>query len=144
METVHLHSSTFSIGFRFYYWSFYMDKKQMPPNEQTPTNVDDHSGYDVSALCVKQKYSSFKEEIANYPNLSMNQYRKAVVKADSYKASDAVKRTQYKEGNISFYHYGIAYDCAIGHEHLISLIFYTDFSDLCTDFSASFRRTSAF
>eukprot|EP01083_Nonionella_stella_P275594 936072_1 len=144
METVHLHSSTFSIGFRFYYWSFYMDKKQMPPNEQRAYNVDDHSGYDLSDLCVKQKYSSFKEEISNYRHLSMNQYQKVVVKADSYKECDIVRKTQYETDERSFYHYDIAEDSTLGYEHLISLTFYTDYSDLSTDFSGSFRKTSAF
>eukprot|EP01083_Nonionella_stella_P101748 288722_1 len=147
-DAAKLHSSSFSIGFRFYYWPFYKGRKQVPVEEQYKGNVDDHGGYDVSDLFVEQKYSSFKEEIAHYGHLNMVQYHKKVtVKANSYKDTDIVKQTkrfESKDYYISKLHYDIAVGSILGYEHLVSLILYTDFSQLSADFSRSFRKTSAF
>ena len=37
-------------------------------------------------------------------------------------------------------HYGIEPGTTISYNHLLAVCLYTDFSDLCTDFSQSFRR----
>eukprot|EP01083_Nonionella_stella_P189925 703451_1 len=145
VDTAQLHSSSFSIGFRFYYWPFYKDKKQVPVKEQYGGNVDDHGGYDMSELFVEQKYSSFKEEIAQYAHLNMMQYhKKVVVKANSYKDTDIVKQTKQGKFLTCKLHYDIAVGSILEYEHLVSVILYTDFNELSADFSASFRKASAF
>eukprot|EP01083_Nonionella_stella_P092310 258376_1 len=67
-----LESTSFSIGFRFYYWPFYKGINEL--TNQDEYNVWDHSGYHINELFIEAKYASFKEEIAHYKHVSLKQY----------------------------------------------------------------------
>eukprot|EP01083_Nonionella_stella_P255713 877296_1 len=66
-----LESSSFNIGFRFYYWSSYKDGEAPPQHRR---NIWDNSGYDIKELFIAAKYASFKEEISHYKYVTRKQY----------------------------------------------------------------------
>eukprot|EP01084_Bolivina_argentea_P083473 151121_1 len=138
-------SSSFNIGLRMYYWPYYETLKQIPVEEQKTYNQNDHSGYKISALFVKQKYGSFKEEICNYKHIIFQQYQnEIVIKVNGYIGTDIVKDTKPIDWKCQELHYGITKEAKLEFKNLVSLILYTDYSDLCTDFSKSFRKKTPY
>ena len=91
---------------------------------------------------VDRKFENFKEEISNYEYINIKQFNQALVKANQYMHTVLVKSLQaiYKDEN----QYKIARGTAIPKNHLISVIPYTDYSDLSADFTATFRRHGPF
>ena len=70
---------------RFFYWPYYEKRDELPGSEQLVLGYDnkhDHGGYKASDLFVKQKYDSFKEEAAKYPNLNIEQYDRKFLQAN--------------------------------------------------------------
>ena len=136
-------ATTFSLGLRFYYWPYYKDKDELPANEQmigSTDNKHDHFGYKVCDLYVDKKYDSFKEEIANYSNFGIAQYKEAKIKTEKFMKTKEIKKTKAK--GTYYLRYEIA--AALIFEHILSLILYTDYTKLSTDFSSSFRKLSTF
>eukprot|EP01084_Bolivina_argentea_P236664 397883_1 len=70
----------------------------------------------------------------------MNNYDDVVTKVSQYVDTERAKATKM---NISEYaiqlHYDISNDMCISFYHVLSVSLYTDFSELCTDFSSTFR-----
>eukprot|EP01083_Nonionella_stella_P072643 195915_1 len=82
IQDTKLESSSFNIGFRFYYWSSYKDGKEPT---QDRYNVWDHSGYDIKELFIEAKYASFKEEISHCKYITLKQYEAKIrVKVNQY------------------------------------------------------------
>merc|ERR1712228_112101 len=132
------------VGYRWYYWRKYKKMKQLPTNETADENINDHSGYNVDDLFVKQKYENFKIEMMEYSNISMVQYQQIMNKAKNYLKSAIVKKQKpYKQG-YSKLHYGISENALLSLWNLISLILYSDYTAHCSEFSASFRALSPF
>eukprot|EP01084_Bolivina_argentea_P191855 329491_1 len=114
-------------------------------DEERIYNINDHSGYRVSELFVKQKYRTFKEEIANYPYLLLIQYRNEVVtKANEYVSKDIVKATSAIPWQCKKLHYDIKKGTLLGWINLVGIILYTDYSNLCTHFSGTFRKKTPY
>ena len=98
-------------------------------------------GYKVCELYVNKKYESFGEEIRHYRYMDIKQYNiTVIVKAKHYITTDKVKSiklfplcapTNYGECD---------YGDPLKIHNLMSLILYTDFTNLSSDFSASFRK----
>eukprot|EP01084_Bolivina_argentea_P057054 104314_1 len=72
IKSTKISSSSFSIGLRMYYWDYYKDIETVPESEKDVQR--DTSGHNVSDLFIIGKYSSFKEEISNYPHFLFKQY----------------------------------------------------------------------
>ncbi len=92
---------------------------------------------------MKQKYGSFKEEMANYDLFDFRQYKEEVtVKVNGYVNTDIVRETKanFLRNKV---HYGITAETIFGFENLVSLVLYTDYSDLCTHFSGTFRQKTS-
>eukprot|EP01084_Bolivina_argentea_P121906 216053_1 len=68
-----VYQNLFSIGYRFYYWTYYKYLKELP--EEQTWNKNDHSGYKICDLYITPKYGSFKEEICHYPHFSLKEYK---------------------------------------------------------------------
>ena len=129
--------------------------KELPDDEQDQMTNIDHSGYDIADLYIPQKYGSFKEEIRNYKDIDFKQYEEEIkIKAKSYENTPIVKATkadlgQYngnkvpRHGNDAL-HYDIPDGAVLGFNNLVSLIMYTDYTDLSSAFSSTFRKKSAF
>eukprot|EP01083_Nonionella_stella_P054711 144414_1 len=72
----------------------------------------------------------------------MAAYEATMVKVNAYLETESVKSC--KSADIAHLHCDIASNEPLLPRHLLSLFFYTDFTDLCTHFSATFRRTKQF
>merc|ERR1712228_346265 len=142
-------AATFSLGLRFYYWPYYKDKEVLTAKEQMIDVVDnkhEHFGVRVCDLFANKKYESFKEEIANYSNFGIAQYKEAKIKTEKFMKTKEIKKNKAKKTdywNMSL-HYEIEAGAALLFEHILSLILYTDYTKLSTDFSSSFRKLSTF
>eukprot|EP01084_Bolivina_argentea_P306808 530231_1 len=143
-------SSSFSIGYRFYYWEYYKRKETLTDTEQHPSNMNHHSNYNICELYIEKKYDTFKEEISNYKYIQFKTYKESVVtKASIYMSSNMTKKTKatlsvrrgYKRKD---FHYGIEEGAVLRFKNLVSLLLYTDFSDLSTDMSGTFRKKSRY
>eukprot|EP01084_Bolivina_argentea_P113049 201572_1 len=127
-------SLSFSIGLKFDYWN------HSDTQHSVTKNINDHSGYKASELIIKPKHLSFKQEIAEYSDISFGNYTKNVyVKALEYKNTLAVKGMQFVD-NAAFK----IYIDSPTEQHLISLILYTDFTKLSSKFTATFRKNGFF
>ena len=128
-------SSGFSIGLRFYYWSQYQQYQRLDPA----------SGYKNADLYIPQKYPTLKDELFNCKYLSEEEYSKDIMrKAMTYHNTSYAKSIKARSAIYCPPYYGIRDGSIITVPHLISLILYTDYTDLCTDFSSTFRKTHTF
>eukprot|EP01084_Bolivina_argentea_P316410 548450_1 len=134
VTTNEIKSSGFQVGYTFYYWTKYKNMKEFKYGNKW--NVHHHAGYAVSDLYVNQKYSSFKEEISNYKHLNITQYNKKYNKLTEYMKTENARIATYCH---DYLQYDIADGSPISKHHLLSIILYTDFSELSTDFSSTFR-----
>eukprot|EP01084_Bolivina_argentea_P250768 420313_1 len=144
---IKISSGSFRVGFRFYYWDYFKDLKQLPDDEQCIQ--DDISTYSsINDLFIVCKYNSFKEEIAHYyPHFIFKQYlEEVVVKVNGYIYSKIVKKTKPVSKWTTPYteYYGIEKDSRLTFNHLVSMIFYCDYSELSCAFSSSFRKVKKF
>lgn len=106
-------------------------------------NINDHSGYTVSELFVIAKFKCFKEEVVNYKYFTIKEYEEAVTKIKLYQNTEIVRSTQCDTYNAPK-HYEIAKGSGLKFGHLLSVILYTDYTKLSTDFSSTFRKNSPF
>ena len=89
------------------------------------------------------KYQSLEQEILNntiYPLQQFN-FTDCLKKANHYINTDKVKSIT---SNPDILHCGLSVYSPLSKEHLLSVILYCDWSDLCTAFSATFRRHRAY
>eukprot|EP01083_Nonionella_stella_P091873 256930_1 len=116
-------------------------------------NLNDLSGYKISDLFVPQRHTNFKEEIKSYTFIDMTDYEMTMIKVKAYMATNSVKSIHaFNEAsdktwfNTDFIvlRYGINHGEPLLPRHLLALFFYTDFTELCTHFSATFRSTKQF
>lgn len=141
---INLQSNTFSIGYRWYYWSKYSTMEQLSVSCRAEDNINDHNGFQVKDLYVMQKHSNFKEEIMAYPNITMKQYLSMMVKARAHLKTANVKKPKAMNDILIPLHYNIDGDTPLSIWNLICLLLYTDYSAHCTAFSASFRALNVF
>ena len=121
---------TFSVGIDFQYWPF---------------------GALHQEHYVKRRYSDFKEEILSYKHLDVKQYKDVILtKVDIYHQSAVVRsltNVYYDEDIIEdddfddWYHLSDMEEGGIiAKERLIAVVLYTDYSDLSSHFTSSFRK----
>ena len=147
----------YSFGMRFYYWDFFKDNS----NEQNIVYREDrrdkarmqrdcvrtewwdrgNKGYVCSEWYIPAKYNDIADEILNneIATLSMSVFKSDVKKAEmKLKLRESKKKTAnvYFEGV-----YGIAKDSPIALNHVLALLLYNNNTELCSEFSATFRRT---
>ena len=147
----HYRSKTeeYSAGFRFFYWTFYKNNEA----EYVPVwnTVNDHNpGYKLKDWYIECKWGSFKEEILSNPKsgFSMRDWTetmtKAKMKLTAYRRNRNNRalrcrydwwKTHYKNKE-----YGIDIDDTATISHLMAMLFYTNYSKACYEFSASFRK----
>lgn len=147
-----MESNSFSIGYRYYYWSFYKNITEIDPKEQNPYNIDNHGGFAILDLFIPHKYSSFKDEIfAYYTPKSLCQIdwkeeyeTKITIKINLYIGSASVKKRRAKYDHQQSLHYEIDQYAPLLKDHLLALILYCDYTDLSTDFSSTFRKNEQF
>eukprot|EP01084_Bolivina_argentea_P077406 140399_1 len=154
LQTIKLTEASFSSGFCFFYWKWYGNKDNQSKmiSGQKGWNRNDFGGYSIEFLYQnKSKHKSFKEEILQYGDylFTMTDFNDILMlKTNKYLASKEVKSMKSYGGPgakpIDYLHYEIPPNSPITSEHLQSIILYTDFSALCTDFTSTFRKNNIF
>ena len=94
-----------------------------------------------AGLSIKKKYADFKQEILHYGQFSIKQYKPLISKTNAYYQSMVAKSMISKRGNET---YGISRKERISRQHLTSIILYTDYTALSSEFTASFRKCGPF
>eukprot|EP01083_Nonionella_stella_P257467 881273_1 len=147
VEATELRSSSFDIGLAFYYWPEY---ETMDVDTFTSQwNINNHGGYKISELFVPQRHTTFKEEIQNYMLIDMAAYEKTMVKVRAYMMTNEAKKhcvwnKNDTHGICVVLKYEFQHGAPLLPRHLLALCLYTDFTDLCTHFSGTFRATKQF
>eukprot|EP01084_Bolivina_argentea_P000509 954_1 len=142
----------FSTGITFWYWKHYNPLKFKEGQNsteyiQSQFNINDYGGYKVSELFIAApKFATLKDEVINSGFCSMQQFMQLIVlKSNKYiKTMKSKLCTADVDGVIQFSKnlvYGIKRGSKISLKHLQSVICYCDLTDLCTDFSSTFRAT---
>ena len=135
-----MRGSAFSTGFIFDYWDW---KKTYPKYQGDPRG---RPKWAEEAIVVKPVHDSLKDEITQSGYVSLREWTSTVVfKAEKYlntKTARKMKaRRAFNGGTCTF---TIPEDAPITKQHLMALILYCDFTQLCTAFSATFRLENPF
>ena len=113
-------------------------------------NLYDHGGHAICSLYINSKYSTFKEEMSNYPNFDLRHYYNILLpKIKEISKTQRVKQTKphiKQEGFAAFVplKYSVSEGGPLSEEHLLSLLLYTDFTDLSSAFSATHRGLTSY
>lgn len=110
--------------------------------EDTGRNKDtsDWGAADDDPYRVYPRYKDLKEEILHYKQLSREEYDVIYTKATRLIDTDiarSLKATVIKFGDVNS-------KDTISKNHLISIILYTDYTNLSADFTRSFRKLNRF
>ena len=97
-------------------------------------------------LYVDQRYSSFKEEIMHYRIQipTIDAFTKIITKARYFIDTDEARSIKASVWYCTPQHYGIPNKSPLKCWNLISIILYTDFDALSSNFSGSFRKLHTF
>eukprot|EP01084_Bolivina_argentea_P221203 374706_1 len=129
IHCIKLRSTSFSTGIHFIYWDDKDEQIYFDP-------------FDYSLLKTAPFYSSLKQEILESGYVSISNWtNKIVFKSKLHQETDKVKKMKYcwiVPYNMKPRH-GIDVGTVISQQHLIAIILYCDWSDLCTEFSGTFR-----
>eukprot|EP01084_Bolivina_argentea_P134893 237798_1 len=122
----------YSFGTNYYYWKRYKDNQEI----DTIGNL----GYVYGDWYVKAKYKNIKDETLNniICNISNRIWKNILIKATKYYDTpycQAIKCIKYR-----FDEYKLPPNEVISINHLISILLYTDFTQLSYSFTLSFRE----
>eukprot|EP01084_Bolivina_argentea_P169070 293111_1 len=135
---------SFSTGFTFYYWDYYKHDHEQTDEEKIDDvfNVDDYGGYKPYELYVETRYNDIKFEILNNKiyTLTLEQFKTSLTKANKSIATRKAKQLRARDFTYYTLHYQIKPGRRLRVSNLLSIILYTDWSNLCTEFSRTFRK----
>lgn len=139
-----MNERSFKVGYRFYYWDYYKNKDKTYHQTLQQHNIRDFN-YSPKELFVESKYDTIKDEILNNTiyNLDQRKLGRSLDKANKYIITErARKGTALRCGTGDFLHYGIKPKAPLSLQHILSVILYTDWTELSTAFSSTFRSIS--
>lgn len=144
-NNISVSSSSFNVGFIFYYWPYYRDTNKEIEKEQHEWNINDHSGYTIKQLYVPPKWGTFKQEVLQYGFIDIDEYYELVIQnAIQHFATNKVRNIKatinYENRRL---HYDILDGTPFAIPNLMALILYCNFSALSTAFSATFRKLTS-
>eukprot|EP01084_Bolivina_argentea_P020878 38787_1 len=139
--------SYYSFGYRYYYWKFFkenmkeqniiyesFDRKSTPIRQwYDPGN----KAYKCFQWYISEKYQNLKQEII-YNQFSKNKFSNSVTKAKQYLRTKQIKKTKANKYWCTVY--DIPRKLPISLNHIIALLLYCDYSDLCYWFSLTYRK----
>eukprot|EP01084_Bolivina_argentea_P093077 167418_1 len=139
-----LSERSFQIGYRFYYWKYYEALDEKDQYVQQYHNINDHSGYSPPQLYISRKYKSIKPEILhnNIYSLNVVQLNQAIMKAKKYIDTSKAKQITALHGNkkgVDRLHFNLPKGTKLTAKNILSIVLYTDWTNLCTEFSKTFR-----
>ena len=146
----------YSAGYRYFYWDFYKHNQDTgniifkhPSGQQL---VEFNDGYRLCDWYIPAKYETFKEEITDNDTapFSIRDWeetkQKAAVKLDAWSECDDARNLIVGD-SVPGHHknkwekvYGIADGTIITIYHIMSLLFYCNYTAQSYEFSATFRR----
>ena len=135
-----MQSKGFSTGFTWMYWDHFKPKDDVDGDALIPgTNHTKKELYSPSP-----KHENFKEEILEYPTMTMLLFEKLRIKVEEFmKNSKKVKSLKARFGGGGWAkHFGISKDAPVADAHLFAVILYCDYTVLCTKMSETFRALS--
>eukprot|EP01084_Bolivina_argentea_P265262 449553_1 len=137
--------NSFSTGFIFFYWDYYKTMTDMEIEQHDQYNQHQkQNGYSVTELLVSPHYSSLKIEVLSSQFVTIKQWHETIfVKAHEYYQSQIVKTMKCNDPYYYNKHEIYPQD-TLSLFHLFCIILYCDMTDLCTDFSATFRKKDEF
>ena len=142
----------YSFGFRFYYWPFFAEDTPGGQNQQniihskgSDKNVRSwwdrgNKGYTCAHWYIRPKYADLQDEILNnvIHTLPLDEFKvlvsEAEVKLDLNESKS--KNAEYLFASV----YGIDAGSPLQLNHVLALLLYSNFSDLCYEFSKTYRR----
>eukprot|EP01084_Bolivina_argentea_P305842 528378_1 len=139
--------NSFSTGLIFYYWEYY----KVPETDEDKMediwglNINDHGGHEKHELYVITKYNDIKIELLNNKIYSLNiyAYHTSLFKANQFIKEVFVKKLKSHDIDDEL-HYGIDAHIMLTLGHLLSVILYADWTSLCYEFSATFRKRNIY
>lgn len=126
-------SGFYSFGARFYYWRRYKD-----------LNIVEHeglnAGYKFRSRYIAPKYADLRAELLENTilRISAANFKTAQFKAERLMALPHAKN--HRAAGSLCEDYDVSVDTPMSTEHLLSLVFYTDFDELSFHFSSTFRK----
>ena len=149
------HSTLYNAGYRYFYWDYYksMDKEwntlsAIEHNGQTI--VEGNSGYMIKDWYIERKYKDLREELLMNMifKFSIQQFNniqhQSTIKLTSWSNDSDLPSLKAHDGHGVSKCYGIKEGTEISVEHIMCLLFYTNFPDHSAAFSSTFRRIHGF
>lgn len=138
-------STTFATGYSLFYWEWYRTATE---KDVTASRLDldyELRGHTVQELSVDAHFKDIKEEVFATGLVSPEDFEDLVVQKamNILKCSECRKlRSNHYGGGFGWdpWNFGISRNIPVSLRHIISLILYTDFTELCTLFSKSMRK----
>ena len=153
------HKTLYSAGYRYFYWKYY-------ENIENEANVlwirssgqpacESNPGYKIKDWFIPRKYKDLREELLTnkISTVSLHQFnnikQQATMKLKNWLNDPETRplESQHqnrKERAWAEKCYGIKQHTSISVQHIMALMFYTNFSDQSAAFSATFRRKHGF
>ena len=146
----------YSVGFRYFYWEFYKDNKDkanvLVEFRSGQQLVESNQGYLLCDWYIPAKYSTFKEEITNNETapFSIKDWQqteaKATMKLETWLETEDARKLIVGDGVPTNHKnkwkkiYDITDGAVITIYHIMSLLFYCNYTAQAYEFSATFRR----
>eukprot|EP01084_Bolivina_argentea_P198267 339562_1 len=141
-----LHEHTFKVGYRFFYWDYYLGT-QIISNEWH-NNI---SSCKFNDLCIQIKYKDIKDEILNNQIFTLREceLKISICKTSKYLTTKKIRSSKatpdygaqlIEHDRNDRLRYGITAGTSITFHHILAVILYCDWSDLCSEFSSTFRK----
>eukprot|EP01083_Nonionella_stella_P088865 247908_1 len=122
----------YSFGQTFYYWKAFNIRK----GDTSVYNV----GYNYNYWYITKKYDSFKEEMLNCNYLTYQQWENELNKALLYKDRAQRHIVEFGHSDEILKQYEIMKGAPIPMQHLIAVIIYCGYDNICREFRTTFRR----
>eukprot|EP01084_Bolivina_argentea_P138862 244379_1 len=142
--------NAYSFSYRFYYWKCYENCYEIVPHIRhlvAVTKKMDNYGYDkaykFSDLYVPPKYKNLMQELLHNNIYSIDAYKWNIIqqKANQYLHTNNVKQLRSKK------HWSLDYQIDDGTQicihHLITVISYCDYDELCFKYGETFRHNKS-
>ena len=132
-----------SVGKPLFYWKWHrtVSDEEIKKNEMFQNIKWD--GHSIKDLLVSPHFDSIKTEALQSGLVGAAEFEKGVIqKTERYLKMKKCRKMKSNYMN-NYFHFEIEEGSDLRPEHLHALFLYTDFTKFCTEFSRSFRESSA-
>eukprot|EP01084_Bolivina_argentea_P170933 296172_1 len=136
-------SGIYSPGFRYFYWQYYRDNKakrnSLFRTSYGYSHHEENKGYELRQWFIKKRYNNLKEEI-------LKKFSKIEFDTTKWKAQKKMSTNVPEIKNIKCSSaiweniYGIKKGSTLSLQHVMAILFYTNFSKQCNEFRATYRK----